>query len=213
MRIRITFSKMDALRYSSQLDVHKIWERAARRAGLPLTYSQGFHPLPKISIANALPLGNSSRAEFLEMRLDKELETNSILKELNSNLPDGMKISRVDKVDENEPSIQTRITFAEYLVGIAGPISESDLQAKIEDILACASLPRNRRGKQYDLRQLIDKLYLMTGNSSEIDRPSLIIFMRLSAKEGATGRPEEVLDALSIPIQNTKIERLGLILS
>jgi len=212
MRIRITFSKRDALRYSSQLDVHKIWERSARRAGLPLTYSQGFHPQPKLSIANALPLGISSRAEFLEMRLDKELETTSILNELNSKLPDGMRISRVEKVDEKEPSIQTRITFAEYLVGIDGPISESDLQVKVEDILACVSLPRHRRGKQYDLRQLIDQLYLMKGNSNE-SNPSLSIFMRLSAREGATGRPEEVLDALSIPIENARIERIGLILS
>ena len=212
MRIRITFSKQDALRYSSQLDVHKIWERAARRVGLPLTYSRGFHPLPKLSIANALPLGFSARAELLEMKLDEDLETRSVLADLNSTLPDGMKISRVEKVGESEHSLQTRVTFAEYLVGIDRKIDSPELQSKIIDILACPNLPRYRRGKQYDLRFLIEQLYLITGYSSDLSSP-VSIFMRLSAREGATGRPEEVLDALSIPIENVRIERLSLIVS
>ena len=63
MRIRITFSKQGALRYTGHLDLHNLWERAARRAAIPLAYSQGFHPQPKIQLAAALPLGFSSRAE------------------------------------------------------------------------------------------------------------------------------------------------------
>ncbi len=53
MRLRITFSKQGALRYTGHLDLHKIWERTARRAGLPLAYSQGFHPHPQIQLAAA----------------------------------------------------------------------------------------------------------------------------------------------------------------
>ena len=63
MRIRITFVKQGALRYTGHLDLHKLWERAARRAELPLAYSQGFHPQPKMNMAAALPLGFSSRCE------------------------------------------------------------------------------------------------------------------------------------------------------
>ena len=55
MRIRITFSKQGALRYTGNLDLHKIWERTARRADLALAYSQGFHPQPKMQLAAALP--------------------------------------------------------------------------------------------------------------------------------------------------------------
>jgi len=74
MRARITFSKTGALRYIGHLDLQTLWERAARRAGLPLAYSHGFHPQAKINFASALPLGFSSRAEVMDIRLQSELE-------------------------------------------------------------------------------------------------------------------------------------------
>ncbi len=70
MRARITFSKSGPLRYIGHLDLQTLWERAARRAGLPLAYSNGFHPQAKIYFAAALPLGFSSRAEVMDMRLE-----------------------------------------------------------------------------------------------------------------------------------------------
>ena len=57
MRVRLTFTKQGALRYTGHLDLHKILERSIRRAKLPLAYSQGYHPQPKINLAAALPLG------------------------------------------------------------------------------------------------------------------------------------------------------------
>ena len=74
MRIRITFAKQGPLRYTGHLDLHKLWERAARRAELPLAYSQGFHPQPKMNIAAALPLGFSSRCEVMDMKLEHEIQ-------------------------------------------------------------------------------------------------------------------------------------------
>ena len=70
MRYRITFSKTGTLRYIGHLDLHKIWERTLRRAGLPLAYSQGFHPSPKIQLASALPLGFLGRAEVVDIWLN-----------------------------------------------------------------------------------------------------------------------------------------------
>ncbi len=71
MRVRVIFSKTGALRYIGHLDLNTIWERAARRAGLPLAYTQGFHPQPKMNFASALPLGFSSRCEVMDMRFNK----------------------------------------------------------------------------------------------------------------------------------------------
>jgi hypothetical protein len=76
------------------------------------------------------------------------------------------------------------------------------LEQKINEVMASASLPRQRRGKSYDPRPLIEKLELAAENQ---------IRMRLSAREGATGRPEEVLSVLEIPIEQVSIERIGLI--
>ncbi|MFN8461848.1 MAG: TIGR03936 family radical SAM-associated protein [Anaerolineales bacterium] len=86
MRIRITFSKQGALRYTGHLDLHKLWERAARRAELPLAYSQGFHPQPKMSLASALPLGFSSTCEVLDMRLERDVELGDLRERLNETL-------------------------------------------------------------------------------------------------------------------------------
>src|SRR5512142_659810 len=116
MRIRITFAKQDALRYTGHLDLHKLWERAARRAELPLAYSQGFHPQPKMNMAAALPLGFSSRCEIMDMRLEHDIPLNGLAVRLNATLPTGLQVVEVQQVDERAPALQTQVASAEYEV-------------------------------------------------------------------------------------------------
>jgi radical SAM-linked protein len=204
MRARITFSKTGALRYVGHLDLQTLWERAARRAGLPLAYSHGFHPQAKISFASALPLGFSSRAEVMDMRLQSDLELSDLPSRLAEALPAGISVSEVRSVDEAEPALQTQIRSAEYEVKLVEGAKAFELPAAIERVLAACNLPRERRGKAYDLRPLIEDLRLVGDLAS-------VICMRLSAREGATGRPEEVLAELGIPTNSTRIERTRLI--
>jgi radical SAM-linked protein len=207
MRILITFSKLGALRYTGHLDLHKLWERAARRAELPLAYSQGFHPQPKMNIAAALPLGFSSRCEVLDMRLEHEISLDGLREKLQGTLPTGIQVTNVESIDERAPTLQTQVLSAEYEVSLAGPSTSlrtdfaSEVKRKIEALLKSESIIRTRRGKEYDLRPLIEGLDLMDGK----------IFMKLTAREGATGRPEEVLDVLGIEFEDTRIERTRLI--
>jgi radical SAM-linked protein len=202
MRIRITFTKQDALRYTGHLDLHRLWERTARRAELPLAYSQGFHPQPKLTIAAALPLGFSSRCEVLDMRLEHEIPLDGLREKLQETLPTGIQVSNVESVDEKLPALQTLVASAEYQVTLREPVDVSELAGRIDSVKAAESIIRERRGKTYDLRPLIEDLYL------EVDGR---IFMRLAAREGATGRPEEVLDMLGIAFENTRIERTQLL--
>src|SRR5512133_2145399 len=116
MRARITFSKQGALRYTGHLDLHRLWERAMRRADLPLSYSQGFHPQPKISLASALPLGFSSRGEMLDVRFNEEIPTDEVASRLKDNLPPDIQITLVEIVDEREPALQTQVLSAAYNV-------------------------------------------------------------------------------------------------
>src|SRR5512144_1672955 len=116
MRIRITFVKQGALRYTGHLDLHKLWERAARRAELPLAYSQGFHPQPKMNLAAALPLGFSSRCEVLDMRLEREMPLEGLSERLNAALPSGIHVATVEQVEERAPALQTQVLSAEYEV-------------------------------------------------------------------------------------------------
>ena len=202
MRVRITFSKTGALRYIGHLDLQTIWERSARRADLPLAYSQGFHPQPKINIASALPLGFSSRGEVVDLRLNKDVDLEALPGRLQTAMPSGIGVLKVESVDENLPPLQTQILSAEYEVTLTEAVDRSGLRRKIDETLASESLLRERRGKTYDLRPLIEQLDAIAEDK---------ISMRLSAREGATGRPDEVLGALGIPLEHARIERTRLL--
>ena len=207
MRIRITFAKLGALRYIGQLDLHKLWERAARRAELPLAYSQGFHPQPKINIAAALPLGFSSRCEVMDMKLEKEIPLDGLREKLQGTLPTGIQVLNVENAEERAPALQTQVVAAEYEVTLPESVDGSELKRMVDSVLESESIIRERRGKKYDLRPLIEGLSsLPMGEGSGVR-----VFMRLAAREGATGRPEEVLDVLGIAFEETRIERTRLI--
>lgn len=207
MRIRITFAKQGALRYTGQLDLHKLWERAARRAELPLAYSQGFHPQPKINIAAALPLGFSSRCEVMDMKLERGIPLVGLREKLQQTLPTGIQVLNVESADERAPALQTQVVAAEYEVTLTEPVDGSELKRKVDSVMDAESILRERRGKTYDLRPLIEELSPLPMGEG----PGVRVFMRLAAREGATGRPEEVLDVLGIAFEETRIERTRLI--
>lgn len=202
MRIRITFAKQGALRYTGHLDLHRLWERAARRAELPLAYSQGFHPQPKMTIAAALPLGFSSRCEVIDMRLEHDVPLDGLCDKLQGTLPTGIQVFNVESVDEKSPALQTQVASAEYEVHLTEAVDSSELKRRIDSVMESESIIRERRGKTYDLRPLMEELNLSSEGK---------IFMRLAAREGATGRPEEVLDILGIAFEGTRIERTQII--
>lgn len=206
MRVRITFTKQGALRYIGHLDLHRVWERALRRAALPLSYSQGFHPQPKISLAAALPLGFSSRSEVLDVRLNEEIPTEDISERLKDNLPPDIKVLDVQTVDERLPAMQTLVLSAAYDVHLTEPIDGSELKRRVETLMNTESLIRERRGKTYDLRPLIEMLSIITQADGKA-----WLKMTLAAREGATGRPEEVLAALEIEPETARVERTRLI--
>lgn len=206
MRIRLTFSKSGPLIYIGNLDLYTLWERAARRAGLPLTYSHGFHPQPKIHFGAPLPLGFSSRCELLDMRLNEDVEVGSLTARLNGALPPGLRVTRIEEVADSQPALQTLVTSAAYEVRLGEECGVADVAERVGALLGAESLPRERRGKRYDLRPLIEELRVRPDPAGGAE----VIEMRLKAQEGATGRPDEVLEALGIKREDARIERTAL---
>lgn len=206
MRVRITFTKQNALRYIGHLDLHRLWERAMRRASLPISYSQGFHPQPKISLAAALPLGFSSRNEVLDVRLNEDVAVEDISNRLKDNLPPDIKVLNIESVDERLPALQTLVLSAAYDVHLTEPIEGSELKRRVEELMNAESLIRERRNKTYDLRPLVEMLSIITQADG-----TAWLKMTLAAREGATGRPEEVLHALGIEPETARVERTRLI--
>ena len=200
MRIQVTYSKTNHMRYTGHLDVQRTWERTLRRARLPLTYSQGFNKRPKINLAAALPLGFTSSCEIVEFWLNRTLDVNEIELRLQEAIPPGIELDKVAEVDSNMPKIPNLVKSAEYHVELLDAVS--DLDHRISEIIAAESLPRERRNKCYDLRPLIEEIKI-TSNFDGI----YSLKMKLAARNGATGRPEEVLRALAIDPYSTRVHR------
>src|SRR3984957_14259260 len=104
MRVRFRFAKLGKIRFTSQRDVARMWERALRRAGLPLAYSAGFSPRPQLSFGLALPTGCESLAEYLDVDIDEarpeaaDVEVGSLPAGLTRLLPAGIEVDEATVV-------------------------------------------------------------------------------------------------------------------
>ena len=193
MRVRITFSKGNGFKYTSHLDLARVWERSLRRAKVPLAYSSGFNPRPRMQLAAALPLGHTAGREFLDAWLEKPVSVEDLAKALVPVLPDGLAVSQVRQVELKAPPLQTQVTSAEYHVAVEWNESAQQVGVRIAQVLQATELIQKRKSKQYDLRPLIERLRIVPAIGSE-----LVLEMQLAARQGATARPEAVLEALGM---------------
>ena len=205
-RYRIHYQKLDAIKYTSNLDLYKVWERSCRRAGLPLVYSQGFHPQPKINLAYPLPLGITSTVEIVDIWLSDQLDLETIIGKLENAVPPGIKVQNVELAVTTEPAIQTTILSARYHAIFPANFDSDRLAMNINSVMEQVEIIRLRRTKQYDLRPLIQNLSLIQTPEGMVG-----IEMLLSASEGKTGRPDEVLLQLGIDPSLADITRVELI--
>ena len=190
-RYRIDYSKKGNARYTSMLDLQKIWERIFRRAELPIFFSQGFHPQPKFHMASPLPLGFEGYHELADLWLDVEMTVSELSSRILKNAPSGLHVNGIFLIDLKQPVLQVQVSEAMYSVRPLGVIDYQELCNRIQALLHLNSLIRIRRNKKYDLRPLINSLEIPNINNS------IEIEMRLSAEEGATGRPDEVMAAMN----------------
>jgi radical SAM-linked protein len=204
MRLRITFTKTEEMRYTGHLDLHRTWERIFRRAELPLAYSQGFHPQPRINLACALPLGFTSQAEVADVWLEVTLPMEQVINALKQALPPGLTLIDLQEADPKSPSLQTQVIASEYMVTLLDPVDKLD--DHLAQVLNSTEILRERRNKKYDLRPLIQELMRLPDD----DKGHSCLRMRLSAEDGATGRPEEVLTALDITPEAARVHRTSL---
>ena len=205
-RLRLTFAKTAAMRYTGHLDTHLAWERTFRRARLPLAYSQGFHPQPRIQLAGALPLGFTSECEVADIWLETAGPLDEIRAALTASVPPGLQVLEVTEAPLEARPLQTLLRSAEYAVTVRSPLGPADLEAGLNGLLAQPALPRSRRDKPYDLRPLIETL-AREHSIGETHR----LAMQLAAREAATGRPEEVVDALGLDPAEARYHRRRLI--
>ena len=115
-RYRLRYARREAARFLGQLEVNRVWVRAVRRANLPVRYSQGFHPLPKLAFGPAPPVGVASEAEYIEVELTSRLTAEEVGRRLGSILPEGMAVLECAEIPLQSPPISTMIHLFEYRI-------------------------------------------------------------------------------------------------
>ncbi len=211
-RLRVVYSHGPQLQYISHLDLIRVFERAMRRARLPLAYTQGFNARPRISMAAPLPVGMAGEQELADFYLTETVSPEEFRSRLAPQLPPGLAILSVEEVPRQGPSLASLVRAARYRAELPAGCPLDEVQQRIDRLLQEAALPRTRRAKKgrptdYDLRPLIQELTAEPGAEGPVVR------MTLTALPGATGRPEEVLDALGYPPTEAAIVREEIILA
>lgn len=189
----------------------RLWHRALRRAGMPLSHSQGFNPRPRISLAAPLALGITSEAELMDVYLGRRVAPEFFVRAVGKQLPGGIKLLGAKEVWPGLPSLQSQLRFAEYQMEFEWDKEPSEVEQAIRDLLDKPSLPwQHSRGEDvhhYDLRALIDAIWVI-----EKQRPSYILGARLVSDASGSGRPEQVLLALGFVEHPRSIHRTRLVL-
>ncbi len=132
-RLRIRYAKRGRLRFTSHRDFSRAFERAVFRARVPMAYSSGFNPHPRISYAGAAPTGAASEAEFVEIGLTLDIEPDDLRRELDAVLPEGIVV--LDVVRSGPGALADRIDGSEWRIEFPG-VEPEVLAAAVEQVLA-----------------------------------------------------------------------------
>jgi len=193
MRIWIRFNKGEELKYLSHLDLMRVWQRALRRAALPVAYSAGFNPQMRMSFASALSVGVTSAAEYVDIIFTRHINQDEWTL-LDQVLPSGLEIQSFREIPAQIPALMALVGAAFWSVPLDGTGS---MFFAIQGLLGSATLPVQREGKKgkktVDLRPLILQLNLVPKNSSTH------LNMLLATGGQGSARPQEVLSLLGLP--------------
>jgi radical SAM family uncharacterized protein/radical SAM-linked protein len=192
-RLRVWFGKLGDMSLVGHLDLANLFDRAVRRASLPVTFSGGYHPGPRIMIANALPLGASSSGEIVDFELTEQLDVESFRERLAAQLPSEVPLYRVEEVDLKAPSATQALERAEYLIRVAPVegVSVEQWQDWVEQILTSEAIwwektTKSGKKKQVNLRDRLFELELDKSHGDEV----VLRYVGSCRNDGTLLRPE-----------------------
>lgn len=186
MRIIASFYKHDAVRFVSHLDMQRLFQRAFRRAKLPLAYSKGFNPHPLLAFATALSVGYTSESEYLDVTLDEFITVDEFTTRVNAVLPDGVRITGARDAGDSRVSLTTLMRSAEYFVKLdfSSPVAYDKLNFVIDKLLKheIIVMKKTKGGiKPTDIRPQLISMQLL-----RLDGNEAIVYIKgkLSAEGG-----------------------------
>lgn len=204
--IRIKFIRGEEVKFISHLDLMKVFERAIRRSGLPITYSQGFNPHPQIVFGLPLPVGVTSEGEYADFELAQEMKPEQFMEELNKSLPEAIRITAAGEKHIKD-NIMASISGADYTLDIFlnEMLSYETAAEKFEMLLKmdCIKVLKEGKGiaKEIDIRPMIldARLEVMrqVPCGYEEFKAAFTVLARFRAGSNANLRPELFIRALT----------------
>jgi radical SAM-linked protein len=179
------------MRFASHLDVARAFERGVRRAGLPIAYSAGFTPHPKISYAGGAPTGVASEAEYLSLTLTSRTEAGAVRDRLNAALPDGIDVIAVTEQDSGGLPA-SRLTASEWQVALPG-LRPDDVVPVVQKFLALTEAPVERLTSK-GMRRMDARAAVVSLDAHDTGAGTAL---RMTVRHTAPAvRPDDVLNAL-----------------
>ncbi|MFF4229993.1 TIGR03936 family radical SAM-associated protein [Streptomyces sp. NPDC001820] len=196
-RIRLRYTKRGRLRFTSHRDFQRAFERALRRAEVPMAYSAGFTPHPKVSYANAAPTGTGSEAEYLEIALTEHRDPDELRELLDESLPGGLDIT--DAVEVRTSGLADRLTASVWELRLDG-VDVEDASKAVSAFLAAETVEVQRKTKNgmrtFDARAAVADLQALHPQSDRSgDGPCAILRLVVRHVTPAV-RPDDVLSGL-----------------
>ncbi|WP_065959308.1 TIGR03936 family radical SAM-associated protein [Streptomyces sparsogenes] len=196
-RIRLRYTKRGRLRFTSHRDFQRAFERALRRAEVPMAYSAGFTPHPKVSYANAAPTGTGSEAEYLEIQLTEARDPERLRELLDESLPDGLDV--IDAVEARTSGLADRLQASVWEIRLDG-VAPDEAERAAAAFLSAETVEVERMTKNglrtFDARAAVARLEAF---SAPVDRPGHpgCAILRLVVRHLTPAvRPDDVLSGL-----------------
>jgi radical SAM-linked protein len=212
MRIRLRYTCLGKIRFLSHRDMARVWERALRRLELPVAYSEGFSPRPKLHFGLALSTGHESLAEYLEVGLvgDAAIDLDTLAARLTGVLPAGLDCVAVAPVEPGARSLQEAVTSCTWQIDASG-LDAVEAATAVAAALAAPTLPieRERKGRPIrdDVRPALLDLHL-EGVVVDALEESLVRLRTELATQPRGVRPRELLTVLHPALEERRVVRL-----
>jgi len=195
--MRVQFSKGDAVRFISHLELMKTFHRAVRRANIPVAFSQGYNPHPRTSFGPPLSVGFTGLCEYADFVLDADMNPGEFTRRLNSVLPSGLEVLAAREIEENAPALSAVINTAIYRVILLTrkQIPEKMIREAVENLLSSDRIMVQKRRKdkitQVDIRPFIFEIKVI-----ELVSERLVLKMVLALSGSGSVNPVLVVEAL-----------------
>jgi len=208
-RLRVWYGKVGEMTLVSHLDLVRLFDRAVRRASLPITFTGGYHPGPRIMIANALSLGMSSSGEIADFELTESMDVAEFQQRLADQLPPDIPVYQVEEVDLNVPATTRLLEKAEYRLEVvreAGSASWEQWQDWVNQVNQAEAIwleKRTKSGKKrtLNLRDRLFELELIEVTIDTPSQPAVLRYIGSCRNDGTLLRPEDIIYMLEQVVQ------------